>query len=507
MTMIAAVDPRTEEALAPAYSETTTAEVDDLALRAAAAARTLASTSRGRRALLLDTIADTAEAARSQLVALAVRETGYTAAKLDGELTRATYQFRFFADVIREGGYLEITIDHAADTPMGPRPDLRRTLAPLGPVAVFGASNFPFAFSVLGGDTASAFAAGCPVVVKAHDSHPGTSKLSFDVLAEACASHGLDSVVGLVFGQRAGADLVAHPAVRAVGFTGSLSGGRALVDVIGRRDEPIPFYGELSSINPVIVTPGAAAERAGQLGAELIGSVTLGAGQLCTKPGLVLIPDNDDGDRLVESARDALSRVAAQPLLNSRIHRTYRDEAETISTDPTVGVTAGPTGADEGYWAEALLIETDVAALVNDPVHEIFGPVTVFARYDAADVATSTGVAVTALPASLTATIHHTALEDELAARLTTIVGPFAGRLVYNGLPTGVSVSWAQHHGGPWPATNTVHTSVGASAIRRFLRPVTYQNAPDAVLPRELRDDYFDTPRRIDGVLRLGRAQ
>jgi NADP-dependent aldehyde dehydrogenase len=507
MTTITAIDPRTARPLAPVQAESTTAEVDDAVRRAVTTARALAATDRARRARLLEGIADLAEARRTDLVNLACAETGFTTAKLDGELTRAAFQFRFFADVIREGSYLEAIIDRPGATPMGPRPDLRRMLTPLGPVAVFGASNFPFAFSVLGGDTASALAAGCPVVVKAHDSHPGTSQRSFEVLDDAGARDGLDGIAGIVYGQQAGAELVAHDGVRAVGFTGSLSGGRALLDVIGRRDDPIPFYGELSSINPIVITPGAAAARGEQLGADLVGSVTLGAGQLCTKPGLVLVPDTADGERVARAARQALLSVDAQPLLNERIHRAYRDEVGALSANPAVTLAPGPTTAAEGFWAEALLVETDLDALAGDLVHETFGPVTILARYDASDVSGAAAAAMAALPASLTATIHYETSEAELAAELTAVVSPCAGRIIYNGFPTGVAVAWAQHHGGPWPSTNTLHTSVGATAIRRFLRPVTYQNAPDSVLPEELRDSYDAIPRRIDGVLHTGSAR
>ncbi|WP_020658771.1 aldehyde dehydrogenase (NADP(+)) [Amycolatopsis benzoatilytica] len=498
MSTISGVDPRTGTPLAPVAEDTSAAAV----ARHAAAAAACPVPGREFRAAFLDRIADEAERSRAELVAIAMRETGFADAKLQGELTRAAFQFRFFADVVREGSYLEATVDPAADTPMGPRPDLRRILVPLGPVAVFGASNFPFAFSVLGGDTASALAAGNPVILKAHPSHPGTSLLSYEVLRRAVTATGApDATVGLVFGTEAGAALVAQPEIKAVGFTGSLSGGRALLDVIAGRAEPIPFYGELASLNPIAVTPAAAAERAEEIGRGLVASITVGAGQLCTKPGVVLVPAGDAGDRLVAAARTAIGEVPGQVLLNERIFRSYTEETERYGSDGGIREAVG-NSAEGGFGVAAQLFETTVAGLAQHPVQEIFGPVTVIARYDAANVTGEVARALASLGNSLTATLHTGSEESALAAELTAAVQPYAGRIVYDGFPTGVAVSWAQHHGGPWPSTNSIHTSVGATAIRRFLRPVTYQNAPESVLPEELRDEYRGIPRRIDGVLR-----
>jgi NADP-dependent aldehyde dehydrogenase len=505
MTRVAGVDPRTATPLPTVADETTETGVDAIVERAAQAASSLADMGRHDRGRLLDVMADAVERSRHDLVQTAALETGFSSAKLDGELTRAAYQLRFFADVIRDGSYLEAVVDHAGTTPMGPRPDLRRLLVPIGPVAVFGASNFPFAFSVLGGDTASALAAGNPVVLKAHDSHPATSKLSVELLTEAAKEAAAPAgTVGIVFGRAAGTQLVAHPAVRAVGFTGSLSGGRALLDVIGRRADPIPFYGELSSLNPVVVTPGAARERGGTIGAELVASFTTGAGQLCTKPGMVLIPDDAAGDAITAALCQALAGVAAAPLLNERIFRSYRTETQELRDRLSLNV-VGKTDddADAGFTVEPMAFEMDVAGLGANLVTEIFGPVTVLVRYPAADVEHATRTALGVLPHSLTATIHHGADEDALVGRLTDVALPTAGRIVYNAFPTGVAVAWAQTHGGPWPSTNSLHTSVGATAIRRFLRPVTYQNAPESVLPDELRDGYGAIPRRVDGVLML----
>lgn len=502
MTTVSGTDPRTATILAPVAEATSTVEVARLVAAAVAAAPQLQERGREFRAGLLDAIAGTVESRRRDLVEIASCETGFGEAKLGGELTRTAYQFNFFADVVRDGGYLEATIDPAGDTPMGPRPDLRRILVPIGPVAIFGASNFPFAFSVLGGDTASAIAAGAPVVAKAHDSHPGTSALSLQILREAAQSVGTPSgTFGLVYGQQAGVDLVAHPSIKAVGFTGSLSGGKALIGVINDRDEPIPFYGELSSINPVIVTAAAAAERAEAIGSGLVSSISVGAGQLCTKPGVVLVPTGPDGDRLVATVRAGVADLAPQVLLNQRIYETYRNDTATLEAEHAIADFTVGQHADEGFAVPSKLFETTVAALSPGLINEIFGPITVIVRYDADETATSLTRTLDALEPALTATLHIGTDEDELVRELVNIVEPRAGRVIFNGFPTGVAVSWAQTHGGPWPATNSLHTSVGATAIRRFLRPVTYQDAPESVLPTELRDDYTQIPRRIDGVL------
>lgn len=500
MTMIAGINPRTGDALPP-VAATTTAQVDALAHEVGRAATDFAALSREARAEILDNIAEAVESRRAELVETASRETGFGETKLNGELTRTAFQFRFFAEVLREGSYLEVAIDPAGDTPMGPRPDLRRMLVSLGAVAVFGASNFPFAFSVLGGDTASALAAGCPVIVKAHGSHPGTSRLSYEILATVLGNSAAPAgVIGIVFGTEAGARLVEHPAIKAVGFTGSLSGGKALLDIIGRREEPIPFYGELSSLNPVIVTPGAAAQRGTEIGAGLVASLTVGSGQLCTKPGFMLVPNGADGDRLIESAQEALTTAKDHVLLNERIYSTYTEETSALDERADLRALKAPADSGTGFAVTPMIFETSLEDLDHGIVHEVFGPVAVIARYNPDEVESAAERVFDSFPSSLTATLHGAAGED--MAALTKIAAARAGRIVFDGFPTGVAVSWAQTHGGPWPSTNSLHTSVGATAIRRFIRPVTYQNAPAAVLPDELRDDFTGIPRRIDGELR-----
>jgi NADP-dependent aldehyde dehydrogenase len=499
---VPSIDPRTGQVTEIVAQETSTDRVGDLCAAALGAAGPLEALGRERRAGLLDTIAEALEGAREQIVAVADRETALGASRLQGELTRTCYQLRLFGEVLRDGGYLEATIDHAGATPMGPRPDLRRMLVPLGPVAVFGASNFPLAFSIPGGDTASALAAGCPVVIKAHGSHPATAQLCFEVMEQAARKAGApDGTLALVHGTRAGADLVAHPAIRAVGFTGSVTGGRALLEIIERRPVPIPFFGELSSLNPVIVTPAAATERAGAIGTGLAGSALLGAGQFCTKPGLVFVPAGPDGDTVVAGLADAVTASGPQVLLNAGIAAAFTERSARLAETPGIRTAARAAAPPDPPAVAPLLLTTTAAELPAAATEECFGPVTVVARYAGTP---ELFAALAGLPASLTATVLRADGERDLPAELSRRLRPHVGRLVYDGYPTGVAVSWAQHHGGPWPATNSQHTSVGTTAIRRFLRPVTWQNAPADLLPAELADDDRSIPRRVDGVLTVG---
>jgi NADP-dependent aldehyde dehydrogenase len=501
MTAVTSTDPRTGHVVATVAEETTVAQVDALCQLAAQAAPRLERLGRPFRAGVLRALADALEADRETIVGLADRETALGAPRLNGELTRTCFQLRLFADAVEEGGYLEAIIDHAGDTPMGPRPDLRRMLVPIGPVGVFGASNFPLAFSVPGGDTAAALAAGCPVIIKAHPSHPATAQRCFDVMSAAATRAGAPAgTLGLVHGQDAGTALVRHPAVKAVGFTGSLHGGRALADLAASRPEPIPFYGELSSLNPVVVTPAAAAERAEAIGRGLAGSATLGAGQFCTKPGLVFVPVGPDGDRLRDEVAKAFGELGAQFALNGGIRHNYEAGTAKLADHPglTVLATAGSVDG-EGFTVRPMVFTTDTRQLDDVITSECFGPSTILVSYsDDADLV----AALDGLPGSLTATVHIGEAADEISAALE-VLRHKAGRILFNGFPTGVAVAWAQQHGGPWPATNTLHTSVGITSVRRFLRPVAWQDAPQSVLPAELRDDPggATVPRRVDGEL------
>ncbi|MEU6081792.1 aldehyde dehydrogenase (NADP(+)) [Streptomyces sp. NPDC047108] len=500
------VDPRTGKQREQVAVEATAEEVDRT-VRAAHAARD-ALADRAVRAAFLRTAADLFDEAGEFVIEAADAETALGPGRLTGELARTTYQLRSFARVVEEGAFLDVAIDHAdPDAGPVPRPDLRRYKVPLGVVAVYAASNFPLAFSVPGGDTASALAAGCPVVVKAHPDHPGTSEVCASVLRRAAARHGLpEGVVGLVHGFDAGLDLVRHPLVSAAGFTGSVRGGRALFDAAAARPVPIPFHGELGSLNPVVVTESAAGERAEELGAGLAASMTLGAGQFCTKPGLVLAPAGEAGDRLVESLTKAVSDTAEGVLLDLRMREAFvagvrdRMALPDVSSPVTPGE-SGETAVAAGFLTvpAARLAAGDDHALL---LEECFGPVTVVARYeDEAEIAAVVG----RLTGSLTATVHlgdaEAAEDGGRAARLLAALTPLAGRVLVGGWPTGVAVAPAQHHGGPYPATTSTSTSVGSTAVERWLRPVTFQTTPDALLPPELREgNPLGLPRRVNGV-------
>jgi len=497
--VITTTDPSTGTTRETTLEATPDAEVAAIAERAAIAAPALRSSTRAWRAGLLDALAAALDAHSPQLVETAMSETGLARPRLETELTRSAVQFRLFAEAVREGSYLEAAIDHAAPTPMGPGPDMRRMLLALGPVAVFGSSNFPFAFSVPGGDTSSALAAGCPVVVKAHSSHPLTSQAAFAVLLGAADAYGAPAgTLGIVYGTAAGRALVAQPAISAVGFTGSLAAAESLMAIIGERAEPIPFYGELSSVNPLVVTPGAAAARGAQIGEGLFASFSGSAGQLCTKPGVAFVPRNATG--LVDTLVAKVRASGPQPLLNERILSSFGVIRDRLVAEGRAEVLATGSGQTAGFGVVPHVLRIDARDLSEAATEEAFGPLVLIAVYD--DLA-EVLEGLQTVPPSLTATLHSEAGESAERALLVDAMQPRAGRLVFDGYPTGLRVSWAQHHGGPWPATNALHTSVGVTALRRFLRPFAWQDAPEDVLPRELRDDDTSVPRRVDGVLRL----
>lgn len=509
MTPVWSIDPRTGAEVEELGEETSPSDLDGKCQSAADAASALEAMEPTARAAMLRSMADNLDDDHDAIVRLADRETALGADRLKGELARTSYQLRLFADVVLEGSYLEATIDHAADTPMGPRPDLRRYLLPIGTVAVFAASNFPLAFSVPGGDTASALAAGCAVVVKAHEAHPATSRRCLEALARGAATAGApDGTVTLVYGQEAGRRLVTHPAIRAVGFTGSLSGGRALFDLASTRPTPIPFYGEMGSVNPVIVTRPAAAERASEIAQGYVASFTLGTGQFCTKPGLLFVPTGPDGDRLKAAIAEAAATAAAAPMLSRRIRDSFEERAQLLASLPGVRpLTSTPKDeGSPGFTSTSRLLVTTTASLAGEAGpwlrEECFGPVSVVVDYSTEDDLVT---AVESLDASLTVTLHVGVNETGLPNRLVPVIQRRAGRVLYNGFPTGVAVSWAMNHGGPYPATTSeLHTSVGVAAMRRFLRPICYQNAPAALLPPPLREENpWSIPRRIDGHLTL----
>jgi NADP-dependent aldehyde dehydrogenase len=449
------VDPRTGKQRERVAAEATPADVD-ATVRAAYAARERLAADRETRLALLRAAADQLEADGERIVRTADAETALGDGRLTGELGRATGQLRAFADEVSDGAYLGVIIDHADEAAAPPRPDLRRCKIPLGVVAVYAASNFPLAFSVPGGDTASALAAGCPVVIKAHPDHPATSELCAAALHRAALQVGLSAdTISIVHGFEAGVELVRHPLVSAAGFTGSIRGGRALFDAAAARPVPIPFHGELGSLNPVVVTEDAARERAGQIGAGLAKSVVLGKGQFCVKPGLVLAPMGAAGDELVETLAERLGAADPGVLLDTRMRNAFiagvRDRSELDGV--RVPVAAGES--DQNTVAPGFLT-VPAKHLTEEGSHELlleecFGPVTVVARY--ADTAEVSAV-LSRLPGNLTATVQlgadETAGDDGRAARLLAELTPLAGRVVVNGWPTGVAVSPAQHHGGPY---------------------------------------------------------
>ncbi|MCS5716148.1 aldehyde dehydrogenase family protein [Herbiconiux sp. CPCC 205716] len=498
MTTITTTDPATGVRRTLDLEETDAAGLASAVSSATAATAELQALGRSGRARLLEAIADALDARREDIVATADAETALGAVRLNGELTRTGYQLRFFAEVLREGSYLEAVIDHAGDTPMGPRPDLRRMLVPIGPVAVYAASNFPLAFSVPGGDTAAALAAGAGVVVKAHPAHPATSALVASVIAEVT-----DPLVGravsVVYGYAAGIDLVQAPGIRAASFTGSPGGGRALAELAANRPSPIPFYGELGSINPVLVSPAAAAARGESIAEGLAASIVQGGGQFCTKPGIALVPVGPAGDALVGALSASVAHVGAKPALTAGMASAYDAGLDELTAVPGAAlVSRGSASSTIGSTTPAL-VEFVGDELPTRLAEECFGPVAVVVRYRDDEHAARLA---SALPGTLTATLF---IEpgDAGVPMARVAVAERAGRILYDQYPTGVAVAWAQNHGGPWPSTDSVHTSVGATSIRRYLRPVAWQNAPAAELPPELRDGPVDLPRRVDGVMVL----
>lgn len=481
-----ATDPATGEEVGPSYPEATEQEIDRACSEAAVAFQELRTWTATRRAELLRTTADELDALGDELLEVARSETGLPLSRLQGERGRTTGQLRAFADHIEEGSYQRAIIQQVTNGP-----DIRRVQVPIGPVAVFGASNFPLAFSVPGGDTAAALAAGCPVVFKAHPSHPGTSVLAARAINAAVAAAGAPrGTFSLLHGagHAVGTALVEHPAIEAVAFTGSEAGGRALFDIAARRPKPIPVYAEMGSLNPILVTAAAAAHRTDEIAAGFAGSVSMGVGQFCTKPGLLYLPAGEAGDGLVTAIEEQLTSAEAAPMLNAGVCTAFSERTHGWSQVEGVRtVVAGDVTDGEGFAARPWVMETDVATFETRPElrEENFGPISLIVRYAEGELDRLLGL----VPGSLTASIHH---EPDEAGDLAGLVARFeqvAGRIVFNDFPTGVAVNAAMHHGGPYPATTApAHTSVGATAIDRFLRPVAFQDAPAELLPAALQN-------------------
>jgi NADP-dependent aldehyde dehydrogenase len=499
-----ALNPATGAKLEPTFCSATAAEVDQAAQMAAEAFATYRQTSSKAKAAFLRRIADGLDAQKEELAQRAHLETALPIPRLTGEVGRTSGQLRLFAGVVEEGSWVNARIDTALpDRQPLPRPDLRSMLRPLGPVVVFGASNFPLAFSVAGGDTASALAAGCPVIVKAHPAHPGTSEIVAQIITDAVAAEKLHpGVFSLVFdtGIEAGTALVQHPHVRAVAFTGSLRAGRALMDLAAKRPDPIPCFTEMSSGNPVFVLPGALRKGPAALAAGLFGSFTLGGGQFCTKPGIVMVSDSPEATCFVQELSNLVEEAQPYTLLTPGIAREYgRATEERVSSTPQLA-TAARSNPEHPCTVNAQLFSTKIAEFVAKPdlADEIFGPDTLLVRCDK----TQDYLQIArALDGHLTATIFGD--EDDLAANreLIEILEQKAGRLIFNGFPTGVEVSHAMVHGGPYPSTSDPRfTSVGTLAIYRFARPVCFQAFPSALLPAELQaGNPLGIRRLVDG--------
>lgn len=501
-----AVDPATGTTLEPAFAAASAQDVDRAATLAAAAADAYRATSPQQRATFLETIASGIEALGAPLIERAMTETGLQRARLEGERGRTAGQLRLFARVLRAGLWQQVTIDSALpERQPARRPDLRMQQIALGPVAVFGASNFPLAFSVGGGDTASALAAGCPVVVKAHPSHPGTSEMVARVVQQAVKECGLPegtfSMVGGT-GNDVGMQLVTHPAIQAVGFTGSRAGGLALCRIARERPQPIPVYAEMSSINPVFVLPAALEARAESIATAFVDSLVLGTGQFCTNPGIVLGVAGSGWDRFVAAVAAAVVTRPAGTMLNEGIHRAYGRGVERITAASGVVAVARGQDAGAGYSAQAVVHQTEARVFGAEPAlqDEVFGPSGVLVRCaDSAEMR----AAAERFEGQLTVTLQLDPDDHAAARELLPVLERRAGRILVNGFPTGVEVSYAMVHGGPYPATSDARTtSVGAHAIERFLRPVCYQDFPAALLPSALKPDNPDAVwRLVDGEL------
>nr|WP_067293925.1 aldehyde dehydrogenase (NADP(+)) [Marinobacterium profundum] len=502
--VIQGINPATGETLEPAFAGGAQAEVNQACALAAEAFDSFRETGLEARAAFLETIAENILALGDDLIVRAMAESGLPRARLEGERGRTMAQLRLFASVVRSGNWLDVRLDPAMPerAPL-PRADLRQRQIALGPVAVFGASNFPLAFSVAGGDTASALAAGCPVVVKAHSAHPGTSELVGRAIQQAVVDAGLpEGVFSLLFGSgtEVGANLVAHPVIKAVGFTGSRSGGTALMQIAANRPEPIPVYAEMSSINPVFLLPAALEARGESIAKGFVGSLAMGAGQFCTNPGLVIAQEGVALDAFVQTAAAALADVAAQTMLTPGIHQAYSQGTDQLQQNVAVSLAgsgiaaAGPNQCQAGLYvtsAEAFLADESLAA-------EIFGASSLLIKCRSTD---EFARVAEHLEGQLTATLLLDEADTELARGLLPVLERKAGRILCNGYPTGVEVCQAMVHGGPFPATSDSRTtSVGSAAILRFLRPVCYQDLPAALLPAALQDSNpLGVRRLLDG--------
>ena len=489
-----AVNPATNQPLEPDFHEASSAEVEAALNKSAEAFADYRAQPGADRARLLETIATEIESLGDTLLHRATAETGLPLARITGERARTCGQLRLFAQLARDGSWVDARIDPALpDRQPLPRPDLRRMLIPVGPVVVFGSSNFPLAFSVAGGDTASALAAGCTVAVKAHRAHPGTSELVAGAVTRAVAACGMPAgIFSLIHGGGAsiGIAMVKHPATAAVGFTGSHTAGRALFDAAASRPHPIPVFAEMSSINPVFLLREAVRERGATIAQGLLASVTLGVGQFCTKPGLVFLQRGPDTDIFLQKLADAVRAAPCGTMLTSGIRDAFLANRNKITAINGVTPLANgsPAGSATSSQTETSVASTTARNFLAQPslATEAFGPFTLVVLGENAD---ELAACAAGLEGQLTATVHGTPADLANARSLIATLEQKAGRIVVNGFPTGVEVCPAMNHGGPYPATTDVRfTSVGTAAIYRFARPVCYQGLPDDLLPPALQN-------------------
>lgn len=502
---ISAVNPASGEPIAPQYPLAGQDEVERACQLAEDAFLTYRRLPLVERAAFLEAIADNIEALGDTLTERAMAETGLPKARLEGERGRTCGQLRLFAEVLRSGDYLGIRIEDALpDRAPMPRPSLAQQQIPMGPVTVFGASNFPLAFSVAGGDTAAALAAGCPVIVKAHSAHPGTSELVGRAVQQAAKSLNMpEGVFSLLYGSgnELGQALVKDPRIQAVGFTGSRNGGTALLRTAQARPQPIPVYAEMSSINPVLLLPQHLEANAEALGDAFVASLTMGAGQFCTNPGLVLALSGTALERFVEQAGTVVRDASSQLMLTPGIHAAYQQGVARLKEQTNVTLVAQGKGNDElACPCQPHLFRTTADAFIgNAELHdEVFGSCALVVECES--VAQMQQV-LTALEGQLTATVHLEEADYELANKLLPLLERRAGRILFNGWPTGVEVCHSMVHGGPWPSTSDSRTtSVGSAAIQRFLRPVCYQALPEQLAPDSLKaNNPLDLPRQVNG--------
>lgn len=497
----------TGELLPEIFKKATESEALAAVAKAKSAFAQYRKTTPEKRALFLETIADEILALGDELIERTILETGLTQQRLTGERGRTVGQLKLFASLLREGSWVDAVIDTAIPdrTPL-PRADLRKMNQPLGVVLVFSASNFPYAFSTAGGDTASALAAGCPVIVKAHSSHLGTNEMIAGAIQRAAAKCNMpDGVFSSLIGEgeTLGQMLAKHPEIKAIGFTGSFRGGMALYKVaVNERQAPIPVYAEMSSINPVIVLPGKISQDSDKLATQLAGSITLGAGQFCTNPGLIFILESDNTNLFLEKLSSLLKETPKATMLNKSICNSYRENVQKLSQVKEVRTLLMQNQEDESYSASAMLFEVDASYFISNSElqEEVFGPSSLIVR---CKNVSELEEAIASMHGQLTGTIMATEKDLEDFSDLIPVLTERVGRIIYNGVPTGVEVCHAMVHGGPFPATTDLRsTSVGADAIKRFVRPVCYQDCPQELLPHALKDaNPFNLMRKVNGEL------